>query len=182
MAEDTAAFIAALHLRQPDVLGWSMGGFIAQALAVRYPGAVRRLVLCATGPGDGRFVFGGALPPGWIGPLFPPDQSRARTVFYHQIHLYPAYYGVAPAVQALQGIAIARWVGGVELAGREVNRIRAPALIGDGAEDPFDPIANSRILAATIPHAKLHIDPDAAHGFLSQDAVDWIGRAERFLR
>ena len=54
MANQTSALIDTLGLGRPDVLGWSMGGMIAQALAVLHPAQVRRLVLCATYPGTGR--------------------------------------------------------------------------------------------------------------------------------
>jgi pimeloyl-ACP methyl ester carboxylesterase len=54
MANQTSALIGALGLDRPDVLGWSMGGTIAQALAVLHPAQVHRLVLCATFPGTGR--------------------------------------------------------------------------------------------------------------------------------
>ena len=53
MARQTASLIRALRLGRPDVLGWSMGGMIAQSLARQRPRRVRRLVLCATAPGDG---------------------------------------------------------------------------------------------------------------------------------
>ena len=56
MANQTSALIDALGLKRVDVLGWSMGGMIAQALAVLHPSQVRRLVLCAAFPGDGRTV------------------------------------------------------------------------------------------------------------------------------
>ena len=59
MGNDTASMIRALRLRHPDVLGWSMGGMVAQALAHDHPRLVRRLVLAATAPGDGE----GTLPP-----------------------------------------------------------------------------------------------------------------------
>ena len=56
MADQTAALIEALGLGQPAVLGWSMGGMIAQALAVLHPGDVGRLVLSATVAGDGTAI------------------------------------------------------------------------------------------------------------------------------
>src|SRR6202042_774607 len=57
MADQTSAFIDTLGLGRPDVLGWSMGGMVAQALAVLHPAQVRRLVLCATWPGAGQAVM-----------------------------------------------------------------------------------------------------------------------------
>lgn len=62
MADQTSALIRALHLGRVDVLGWSMGSMIAQALAVRHPTEVRRLALCASYPGDGT-----AVPPSRVG-------------------------------------------------------------------------------------------------------------------
>jgi pimeloyl-ACP methyl ester carboxylesterase len=56
MANQTSALIDALGLERPDVLGWSMGGTIAQALAVLHPAQVRSLVLCATFPGTGKIM------------------------------------------------------------------------------------------------------------------------------
>ena len=66
MADQTSALIDTLGLGRPDVLGWSMGGMIAQALAVLHPAQVRRLVLCATYPGTGAAVPPSqAASPGW---------------------------------------------------------------------------------------------------------------------
>ena len=60
MASQTSALISALRLRRPAVLGWSMGGMIAQALAVSHPAQVSRLILAATAVGTGKAV---PLPP-----------------------------------------------------------------------------------------------------------------------
>src|SRR3954464_8385731 len=54
MADTTAGLIARLKLKQPDVAGWAMGGMIAQSVAVRHPKSIRRLILMATAPGDGK--------------------------------------------------------------------------------------------------------------------------------
>ena len=54
MGDNTDRLIRALKLRRPDVVGWSMGGMIAQSFAVRHPKSLRRLVLLATAPGDGK--------------------------------------------------------------------------------------------------------------------------------
>src|SRR3954454_5918851 len=58
MADTTAGLIAHLKLKRPDVAGWSMGGMIAQSLAVRHPKSIRRLILMATAPGDGKATLG----------------------------------------------------------------------------------------------------------------------------
>ena len=89
MGDDTASLIRALKLKRPDVLGWSMGGMIAQSLARRHPELVRRLVLCATAPGD-RHATGPsgpgmldalanpeANPAALLGLIFPPGQDAA---------------------------------------------------------------------------------------------------------
>jgi pimeloyl-ACP methyl ester carboxylesterase len=77
MANQTSALITALRLGRPDVLGWSLGGTTAQALAVLHPGQVRDLVLCATFPGHGEDV----APPASATPVnggdFPADQTQA---------------------------------------------------------------------------------------------------------
>ena len=84
MADQTSALIAALQLGPSDVLGWSMGGMIAQALAVRHPDQLRRLVLCATLPGNGQAVppsasavaaLTGGNPSVVVSVLFPADHA-----------------------------------------------------------------------------------------------------------
>jgi pimeloyl-ACP methyl ester carboxylesterase len=185
LADDTATFIAALHLHRPDVLGWSMGGFVAQALAVLHPTSVRRIVLCSTAPGDGRAVpqqLAGTPNYPWAF-LFPIDQQNASRahVFGLSIHQYPGYYEGPAAVGSQQSFANSYWTYGEYHAGYLLKRVQAPVLIGDGAKDRTTPVADSRILAATIPHAQLKIYPDASHGFLFQDAQDWVARVDRFL-
>src|SRR3954452_2897374 len=96
MGDDTAALIDALHLGRPDVMGWSMGGMIAQSFAVRHPRKVRRLVLMATSPGDGGFVVPrpdalallSADPFNQLAlldQLFPPSQKRAKNRYIGEV-------------------------------------------------------------------------------------------------
>src|SRR5579872_3732000 len=182
--DDVSDFIAALHLKRPDVLGWSTGGQVVEALAVRHPGSVRRIILCATGPGDGSAVISPTpqrtSPP--FANFFPADQDAARVAFIRDIHRYRHFYMAPSAVAQLQQTAAGDWGAGQDAAGHHLNRITAPALIADGSEDPYDAVANSRALAAQIRHSKLHIYPDAAHGFWFQDRADFVLRIDRFLR
>jgi pimeloyl-ACP methyl ester carboxylesterase len=181
--DDVSDFMAALHLKRPDVLGWSTGGQVVEALAVRHPGSVRRIILCATGPGDGSAVVSPTpqrtSPP--FANFFPPDQDAARMAFIRDIRRYRHLYMAPAAVAQLQQTAGIDWAPGQEPAGHHLNRIKAPALIADGSEDPYDAADNSQALARQIPHSQLHIYPDAAHGFWFQDRADFVLRIDRFL-
>jgi len=189
MADDTAAFIAALHLKRPDVLGWSMGGFIAQALVVRHPQAYRRLVLAATAPGTGHGVSpSGAVVKALTGNpaelltfLFPPDQSSWAGKYAAAIARYPHLFLAPTAVDKLQLAASSRWLSGGDRSGRLINRVKQPVLIADGARDVILPTANSRLLHRLIKHSQLHLYPDAGHGFLFQDQAPFVRLIDRFL-
>jgi pimeloyl-ACP methyl ester carboxylesterase len=182
-AGDVSDFIAALHLKRPDVLGWSTGGEVVEALAVLHPGSVRRIILCATFPGDGSLVLS-PIPRRTSPPFvnfFPADQNAARLAFIRDIHRYRHFYIASKAVTQLQAAAGIGWGLGQEPAGHQLNRVNAPVLIADGNHDPNDAVANSQTLAGEIPHSQLHIYPDAAHGFWFQDRTDWVRRIDRFL-
>jgi len=184
MAGQTSALIAALGLGRPDVLGWSMGGMIAQALAVLHPAQVRRLVLCATYPGTGT----AALPSAAAiraGDIFPANQADAFDAFKAAIAEYPAAPATpaaAPAATKLaQTDADVAWWDGADAAGRKTTTTSVPTLIADGADDQLDPVANDHILARLIPRARLVLYPDAGHGFLFQDGTPFASLIESFL-
>ncbi len=193
MADQTAALIAALRLHDPDVLGWSMGGMIAQALAVRHRGDVRRLVLCSTFSGNGKATLPStanasalfsAAADNDIGALlsliFPPDQlATAGQSYVQAVTAYPGFYQAPSTVDSAQNVAIQGWAAGTERAGH--GRIGIPTLIGDGADDVVTPPANAHKMARAISGAKVVIYPDAGHGFLLQDAASWAARVNRFL-
>jgi pimeloyl-ACP methyl ester carboxylesterase len=189
MADDTASVISALRLRRPDVMGWSMGGFIAQALAVRHPSAIGKLVLSATAPGTGQAVLPsgpviGALSNGGQGALqylFPPDRAKFAAAYTKEITSYPHFYLTPARIVTLQLQASSRWLAGRENTGRRVDRLRLPTLIGDGRDDVILPTANSVRLAHLIRGSRLKLYPDAGHGFVFQDERGWVATIERFL-
>ncbi len=187
MARQTAALIYALHLSRPDVLGWSMGGMIAQALAVLDPSEVGRLVLCATFPGTGRAAVPSATYAALTRPreeqavLFPPNQAKAWDAFVAAISGYPPAAAPSATVLAADRRAVTQWWTGKDLAGEQTATISAPTLIADGTADWVDPVANDRSLARLIPGARLVLYPDAAHAFLFQDATQFAAAVESFL-
>jgi pimeloyl-ACP methyl ester carboxylesterase len=193
MADQTAALIEALGLGQPAVLGWSMGGMIAQALAIRHPGDLSRLVLCATVPGDGTATV---PPPATISLLvdavttgntselmpllFPADQVAVQGPAYLAAILsYPNPYFPSSAVDEAQISAAESWFVGGDSGGH--GAITVPTLIGDGADDVLTPPINSKDMKKSIPGAKLVNYPDAGHGFVVQDAVKWSKKIGTFL-
>jgi pimeloyl-ACP methyl ester carboxylesterase len=190
MANQTSELISALGLGRTAVLGWSMGGMIAQALAVLHPAQVSRLILAATQPGTGT-----ALPvpasaaaavvspnPGTVlSVLFPPGQARAEQAYAIGILRYPDFYQAPRAITSAQGLAVQQWIAGKDPAGRRLGQLRLPTLVADGTLDQLDPVANDRLLADTVPGARLILYPDAGHGFLFQDLTSFVPSVEGFL-
>jgi pimeloyl-ACP methyl ester carboxylesterase len=189
MARQTSALISALHLRRTAVLGWSMGGMIAQALAVLHPRQVSQLILAATQAGTGKSLpipaaaqAALANPVTALSVLFPADQTAAAQAYVEGIVSYPGFYGASDTVQAEQTAAIQQWMAGQDPAGRQLSRIHAPALVADGTQDQLDPVQNDWLLTRDIPRAHLLVYPDAGHAFLFQDAAEFVPAADRFLR
>jgi pimeloyl-ACP methyl ester carboxylesterase len=189
MANQTSALITALGLHRPDVLGWSMGTMIAQALAVLHPDQVNRLVLSAGYPGNGTAVrppqqainaltTGG---PQALAVLFPAGQVGAQNAYLAATSSYPAAPAVPADVVTAQGHAIDAWWAGQDPAGARAASITAPTLLADGTADQLDPAVNSRTLAGLIPGARLTLFPGAGHAFLFQDQAAFVTQVESFL-
>jgi pimeloyl-ACP methyl ester carboxylesterase len=190
MAAQTSALISALRLGRCDVLGWSMGGLIAQSLAVTHPTQVRRLVLAATQAGTGKATpvpaaAQAALDSGSEGAalslLFPADQVAATERYVTGILSYPGRYAASAAVRAEQQAAVAQWFAGDDVSGREPGDIRAPTLVADGTEDALNPVSNDRMVAGLIHGAHLVLYSDAGHGFLFQDSGRFVSELRSFL-
>ena len=189
MADQASALIKTLRLGPTDVLGWSMGSMIAQALAVRDPAEVSRLVLCASFPGDGTAVrpsraelnaFESGKPKAVVAALFPADQTAAANAFAAATSSYSSTPTVSSAVLAAQRHAVDGWWDGDDPGGRSA-RIAVPTLIADGTADRLDPTANSHALATLIAGSRLQLYPDAGHAFLFQDAAAFLPLVESFL-
>jgi pimeloyl-ACP methyl ester carboxylesterase len=190
MANQASALISALGLGRTAVLGWSMGGMIAQALAVLHPAQVSKLILAATQPGTGHALPVPAAaaaaavspdPATVLSVLFPPGQVRAEQVYALGILRYPDFYQASRAITAAQGQAVQRWIAGQDPAGRQLGQLRLPTLVADGTLDQLDPVANDRMLADTVRGAILILYPGAGHAFLFQDLASFLSAVQRFL-
>jgi pimeloyl-ACP methyl ester carboxylesterase len=193
MGDTTAGLIAALKLDTPDVMGWSMGGMIAQSFAVRHPGSLRRLVLMATAPGDGKAKLPRADafeslrtasdPTKLLGLLFPADRTAERDKYLQDILRRK---GVVPAaakdVVDKQLAATTPWILGQDPDGAKVSDLKMPVIVAGAVKDWALPADNTRHLATIIPGAKRLMYSDAAHGFFLQYADVFIPRVAKFLR
>ena len=143
-----------------------------------HPAQVRRLVLCASFPGDGTTVrpaqsaiaaLKSGDPAKVMSDLFPADQTNAQNTYLAALSSWPPTPTVPAHVLSAQSHAVDLWWAGADPAGKKTSRIAAPTLVADGSQDPLDPVANSRALTKLIPPAQLVLYPDAAHAFLFQE-------------
>lgn len=195
MAADTAGLLDALGVKHAHVMGFSMGGIVAQALALNHPDKVRSLVLCGTNPGGIHRLSSSiqvqtdlAL----IASPMPEMTERDRTVKLLYL-LYPRGY-VEENLEKLildetysdhptPDYALMRQsqaIAGFDSYDR-LPSIKAPALVVTGVDDVLVPPKNSEILAERIPGARLVKVSGAGHGVLKQKTEDIVSLILRFL-
>jgi pimeloyl-ACP methyl ester carboxylesterase len=197
MARDVLRFVDALALTEIDVLGFSLGGYVAQELALVRPRLIRRLVLAGTAPqgapGIHRWtneVFALATPdsfdPDGFMRLFFSGSEESRAKGMEFLGRISARTGEPDdpadlAARDAQLEAITRW--GIPDPSRltRLAAITQPTLVANGDNDPMMITENSRLLARHLPNAQLRIYPDAGHGFLDQYPEEFADEVNVFL-
>lgn len=196
LAADGAALLAALDLRNVTVIGWSMGGAIAQRLALddtAGPRRVARLVLLNTlPPGRGRpaltpavsNVLTGSGPDHFAAVmrvLFPADAvGDAERCFVRDMFLPAGYRAeVTDAVTRAQQQALAAWTHdkGTRQA---LGKLKLPTLVIGGVDDKVLPAVDSTTLAREIGHAELLLVDDGGHALMYQYPVSLARRIDAF--
>jgi pimeloyl-ACP methyl ester carboxylesterase len=197
MARDAIAFIAALGFGQVDVLGFSIGSFVAQQIALVRPAIVRRLVLASSAPEGAAGMHGwapeviGAVgtpvtsPGEYLGVFFAGSSSSQQAGQEAMGRMYARTEdrdaATTWATREAQYDAVCTWgipdhaklerLGGLEL----------PVFAANGDSDPMIRPHYSYLLAGLIPQARVKIYPDAAHGFLFQHHAEFAADVEAFL-
>lgn len=184
MAGDAAAVLAALGVQAAHVFGFSMGGMIALHLALDYPHLVGRLVLGCTTAGGRLSVRPQDLVMTAL--LNPEGSGDNRQDFYDRlwISLSDPCIAEQPAVVArLADLAAGNPQTPLGYAGQlqavlthdvadRLDRLRTPTLVLHGAADRLIPVENGRLLAASVPGARLIVYPGAGHLFFVERAAE----------
>jgi pimeloyl-ACP methyl ester carboxylesterase len=193
-AENAASFVRALGHDTVDVLGFSMGGFVAQSIALHEPSLVRKVVLVGTGPGgnpetDPRsdIVFRIALHPQYsfedVRFLFFAEERDAEARAYierNEIRTDREPEVTPETIEAMAGV-IKAFNGGETGHYAKLGQLRQPALIVSGDRDPFFPAKNQWLLYRELPNAQLAMYPQAGHAPHQQHPETVAAQVERFL-
>ncbi|QOZ51469.1 alpha/beta fold hydrolase [Bradyrhizobium sp. CCBAU 53338] len=195
MARDTIALISALGFVKIDLLGFSLGGFVAQDIALKVPGLVRKLVLTGTGPAGGKgiekvgpvswpLMIKGLLtlrdPKVYLFFTSTANGRKAANAFLARLkeRKVDRDKGATPEVLLRQLKAIKSWA---QQTPQDLGSIRIPVLIANGDSDIMVPTANSIDMARRIQGPQLIIYEDAGHGGIFQHYADFVPKALSFL-
>ena len=197
MARDAIAFLAAMQFSQVDLLGFSIGSFVAQQIALVRPAIVRRLVLASSAPQGAAGMHGWA--PEVIGAVGTPHTSpeayldvffarsaesrQAGTEALRRMYARTEDRDTATtwATREAQYDAVCTWGIPNHAKLQRLSCLQMPVFVANGDSDPMILPHYSYLLAGLIPHARVRIYPDSAHGFLFQHHTEFAADVEGFL-
>lgn len=195
MARDAIALVRALGLEKIDLMGFSLGGFVAQDITLKAPELVRKLILTGTGPAGGKgiekvgsvswpLIIKGMLtlrdPKFYLFFTSTANGRRAAKAFLQRLKERKSNRDKDPSPRAFfrQLKAITAWG---RQAPQELGSIRIPVLIANGDNDIMVPTVNSMDMARLIPNSQLVIYEDAGHGGIFQNHTEFVQQALTFL-
>jgi pimeloyl-ACP methyl ester carboxylesterase len=197
MARDALALVSALEVPQVDILGFSIGSFVAQELTLMRPTMVRRLVLASSAPRGAAGMHGWAPevinavgqpqpdPAGYLDVFFTSsaasrqagEQALARMFARAEDADKPTTW----ATRLAQYDAVCDWGIPDHARLQRVSAITQQVFIANGDSDPMILPHFSYLLAGLIPQASVKLYPDAAHGFLFRHHDEFAGDVATFL-
>ena len=195
MATDAVAFIHALGYDQVDLLGFSLGGGVAQVIALERPELVRRIILAGTGPAGGggiekiNRIAAAAYTKGALTLRDPRHYlffnrnakgKRAATEYMARLKERTADRDKRISLQARRAQLKAIRAAGLQ-APHDLGKITQPVLVANGDNDVMVASSHSADLARRIPNAKLTIYPDSGHGGVFQYHREFVPAVLEFL-
>ena len=197
MAHDAVDFITALDLGQVDILGFSIGSFIAQEIALTRPALVRRLVLASAAPRGAAGMHGWAPevmsavglpeigPEGFLAVFFTPSPASQQAGQEMIGRMYTRTEDrdaeTSWATRQAQYDAVNTWGIPDHSQLQRLSAIGMPVFVANGDSDPMILPHDSCLPAGLIPQAQVKICPDWAHGFLFQHHADFAADVTTFL-
>jgi pimeloyl-ACP methyl ester carboxylesterase len=197
MARDAIAFLAAMELSQADLLGFSIGSFVAQQIALVRPAIVRRLVLASSAPQGAADMHGwapeviGAVgtpntsPEGYLDVFFTQSESSRRAGKETLQRIYARTQDrdttTTWATREAQYDAVCTWGIPDHAKLQRLSALDMPVFVANGDSDPMILPRYSFLLAGLIPDAQVKIYPDSAHGFLFQHHAEFATDVDEFL-
>jgi pimeloyl-ACP methyl ester carboxylesterase len=197
MARDAIAFIDALGLTKIDLLGFSIGSFVAQEVALTRPDLLRRVVLASSAPQGAAGMHGWAPeviravgqpepnPEGYLDVFFAESETsrQAGQRVAGRIFGKTGNRDAPTSWQTRQAQydAVCRWGIPDHALLQRVSAIELPVFVTNGDSDPMILPRYSYLLAGLLPDARLKIYPDAAHGFLFQHHREFAADVDAFL-
>jgi pimeloyl-ACP methyl ester carboxylesterase len=198
-ADGALEFIEALNLTEVDLLGWSLGGAIAQAVTLKRPELVGRVVVAGSGPGtvpglpapDGRVVEAMSKPGATVEDLnflfYPERDDARRAADASNARIWGRHTADTPSVSEEAAERQFAALAGFFLTGQDnvfehLESITQPVLYANGAHDVMMSPYNSYAAVERLPNATLLLYSDAGHGFLFQHAEKFGAVVTSFLR
>jgi pimeloyl-ACP methyl ester carboxylesterase len=197
MAHDAIEFIEAMDLRQVDLLGFSIGSFVAQEIALIRPDLLRRVVLASAAPRGAAGMHGWApevidavgapetTPQGYIDVFFAHTDTSREAGRQAAGRIFGRTTGrdepTTWQTRQAQYDAVCAWgIPNHSLLQRVVT-IDKPVFVANGDSDPMILPRYSHLLAGLLPNARIRIYPDSAHGFLFQHHSQFAADVHVFL-
>lgn len=195
MGADAIAFIRALRYEQVDLIGFSLGGAVAQMVALQAPDLVRRMVVAGSGPRGGGgiwkmpFIVGGAYTRAFLlrkDPrhfLFFPrtaEGKKASSAYFERLgeRTIGRDKPISPQARLAQLKAIT--VAGMH-AKDDLSQIKIPVFVANGDKDLMVASELSKDMAARLPDSRLRIYPDSGHGGVFQYHHEFVPEVLEFL-